>query len=141
MGGDCPFPEVCSCSFNPHAVHMYTCTQRWLHKYEAIPTANPLYLYSAFNKITPSHTSVSGSGFFQGPCSKSASQPPIQANQTLLECQFSSLNIRASLCTCGILATKDAENLEIAKSMWVGDQKQKYDLEWSKWKHGCNGGR
>ena len=35
-----------------------------------------------------------------------------------------------SLCTCGIQTTEDDENPEIAKSMWVGDQKQKYDLEW-----------
>ena len=39
-----------------------------------------------------------------------------------------------SLHACSVQTTEDAENLEIAKSMRVGDQKQKYmyDLEWPK---------
>ena len=37
-----------------------------------------------------------------------------------------------SFRACSILTTEDAENLEIAKSMWAWDQKQKYDLEWPK---------
>ena len=31
-----------------------------------------------------------------------------------------------------IQTTEDAEILEITKSMWAGDQKQKYDLKWPK---------
>ena len=41
------------------------------------------------------------------------------------------LNIHVSLRECTIQTTEDAEYLEIAKAcMWVGDQKQKYDMEW-----------
>ena len=53
----------------------------------------------------------------------SASQPPIQVN----ECWSSVVKmfVRA-LCK---LLHEDAENLEIARSMLAGDQKQNYDLE------------
>ena len=44
------------------------------------------------------------------------------------------LSICVSLRACGIQTTEDAENLEIAKSMRAGDQKQKFNLEWPK---GC----
>ena len=51
-----------------------------------------------------------------------------------LNANFLSLNICTSLRICNIQTTEDAENLEIAKSMRVGDQKQKYDLEWPKYR-------
>ena len=35
-----------------------------------------------------------------------------------------------SLRACNKQTIEDAENLEIAKSMQAGDQKQKYDMEW-----------
>ena len=49
-----------------------------------------------------------------------------------------SLNISVSFCACGIQTTEDTENLEIAKSMQAGDQKQKYDLVWPKVKQGTS---
>ena len=45
---------------------------------------------------------------------------------------ITNVNTSVSFRACSILTTEDAENLEIAKSMWAWDQKQKYDLEWPK---------
>lgn len=46
---------------------------------------------------------------------------------------FLSFNVRTSLCT-SYTTIEDVRNVEIAKSMWAGDQRQKYmyDLEWPK---------
>ena len=61
---------------------------------------------------------------------KSASRQPIQSQSDSLETLIFSLNICVSFRACGIQTTEDAENLEIAKSMRAGDQKQKFNLEW-----------
>ena len=53
---------------------------------------------------------------------------PMQAYQRRLKRYFCYQNIFVLLCACSIQAIEDADNLKIAKSLWAGDQKQKYDL-------------
>ena len=78
-------------------------------------------------KATPSYTSVSGPGFFQRPCGWVVNQHHSNQYKPIRPPSNANFFICASLCACSI---QTAENLEIAKSMRVGDQKQKYDLKW-----------
>ena len=63
---------------NPRIYYYYLCNHplRWLF---------PDYVNECAKAI-PSCTSVSGPEFFQGPCGQAVQHPPIQVNQTRLEC-------------------------------------------------------
>ena len=90
-------------------------------------------IFNCMHRATPSCicTSVSGPGFFQRPYGRVVNQHHSNQYKPMRLClnaNFLSLNICVSLWACSIQTTEDTENLEIAKSMRAGDQKQKYGL-------------